>query len=118
MVRFRAGSAATASPPNREDVQLKLRRQRAHMIASRLHKRPALVISFWLILWFASMGFLSIDKGHGDHLVDRKTVVAVPRRVALADIDSVLRNVDDDVEVRRFAGCSADPFSRSQRRAA
>ncbi|WP_176497485.1 hypothetical protein [Sphingomonas sp. HMP6] len=63
-------------------------------------------------MWFASgalMRFLSIDKGHGDHLVDRKTVVAVPRSVALANIDSVVPNVDDDVESATVRGVLGRP---------
>ena len=98
---FRAGSAATASPPNRKDVPLKLRRQRVHMIASRLHKWLALIIGFQLILWFSSgalMSFLSIDKVHGDHLVDRKTVTAIPQSVPLADVSTVLRGAGGDAE--------------------
>ena len=71
------------------------------MIASRLHKWLALIIGFQLILWFSSgalMSFLSIDKVHGDHLVDRKTVAAIPRSVVLADLNAVLRNAGGDAE--------------------
>ena len=71
------------------------------MIASRLHKWLALIIGFQLILWFSSgalMSFLSIDKVHGDHLVDRKTVAAIPKNIALADINAVLRGAGSDAE--------------------
>lgn len=44
------------------------------------------------------MSFLSIDKVHGDHLVDRKTVVAISQRTALADLNTVLRNAGSDAE--------------------
>lgn len=63
------------------------------MIASRLHKWLALTIGFQLILWFSSgalMSFLSIDKVHGDNIVDRKTVAAIPKGMALADLNTVL----------------------------
>ena len=80
---------------------LKLRRQNIHLIASRLHKWLALVIGFQLILWFSSgalMSFLSIDKVHGDHLVDRKTVAAIHQGVVLADMNRVLREAGTDAE--------------------
>ncbi len=71
------------------------------MIASRLHKWLALIIGFQLILWFSSgalMSFLSIDKVQGDHLVDRKTVAAIPKNIALADLNAVLRGAGSDAE--------------------
>lgn len=71
------------------------------MIASRLHKWLALIIGFQLILWFSSgalMSFLSIDKVRGDHLVDRKTVAALPKTMALADLNTVLRSAGSDAE--------------------
>ena len=71
------------------------------MIASRLHKWLALIIGLQLILWFSSgalMSFLSIDKVHGDHLVDRKNVAAIPKSVPLADLNTVLRIAGSDAE--------------------
>ena len=71
------------------------------MIASRLHKWLALIIGFQLILWFSSgalMSFLSIDKVHGDHLVDRKSVAVIPNGMALADLNTVLRSAGSDAE--------------------
>lgn len=44
------------------------------------------------------MSFLAIDKVHGDHLVDHRTFVAIPKSVALADINIVLRAAGDDAE--------------------
>lgn len=44
------------------------------------------------------MSFLSIDKVHGDHLVDRKTVATIPKGIALADLNTVLRSTDGDAE--------------------
>lgn len=78
------------------------------MIASRLHKWLALIIGFQLILWFSSgalMSFLSIDKVHGDHLVDRKTVTAIPKGMALADLNTVLPRAEYGTSGRleRFA---------------
>ncbi|MBY0520614.1 MAG: hypothetical protein K2P79_09335 [Sphingomonas sp.] len=71
------------------------------MIASRLHNWLALIIGFQLILWFscgALMSFLSIDKVHGDHLVDRKAVTAIAQSVPLADVNTVLRSAGGDAE--------------------
>lgn len=71
------------------------------MIASRLHKWLALIIGFELILWCSSgalMSFLSIDKVHGDHLVDRKTFTIIPQIVPLADVNAVLRSAGGDAE--------------------
>ena len=44
------------------------------------------------------MSFLSIDKVHGDHLVDRKTVAAIPQNIRLADMNQVLRSAGADAE--------------------
>jgi hypothetical protein len=80
---------------------LKLRRHPIHYAASRVHKWLALIIGFQLILWFASgalMSFLPIDKVHGDHLIDRKTVVAIPQAAKLADVGQVVRGTGDGVE--------------------
>lgn len=57
------------------------RRMRLHLFASRLHKWLAIIIGMQLLLWFASgavMSFLPIDRVHGDHLIDRKTVLGIP----------------------------------------
>ncbi|PSO10415.1 PepSY domain-containing protein [Sphingobium sp. AEW013] len=59
---------------------------RIHLFASRLHKWLAIIVGMQLLLWFASgavMSFLPIDRVHGDHLVDRKTVVAIPGNAQL-----------------------------------
>ena len=64
------------------------RRHRLHLGASRLHKWLALIVGAQLLLWFASgalMSFWPIDKIHGDHLVDRKTVEALPAAASLAN---------------------------------
>lgn len=64
------------------------RRHRLHLAASRMHKWLALIVGAQLLIWFASgalMSFWPIDEIHGDHLVDRKTVEALPPGTALAD---------------------------------
>lgn len=69
------------------------------MIASRIHKWLALIIGFQLILWFSSgalMSFLPIDRVHGDHLVDRRTVEAIPQNVVVTDLNRVLRAAGPD----------------------
>lgn len=48
------------------------------------------------------MSFLSIDKVHGDHLVDRKTVAALPLDVPLVDMNRVLRASGPDAEGATF----------------
>ena len=63
------------------------RRHRIHLGASRVHKWLALIIGAQLLIWFASgalMSFWPIDEIHGDHLVDRKTIVALPAGIVLA----------------------------------
>lgn len=68
-------------------------RHRLHLGASRLHKWLALVIGAQLLLWFASgavMSFWPIDEIHGDHLVDRKTVEALPSGLVLANTAAYL----------------------------
>ena len=60
---------------------------RLHLLASRIHKWLAIIIGAQLLLWFTSgalMSFLPIDRVHGDHLVDRKAVTALPSGIALA----------------------------------
>ena len=67
---------------------MRSRRHRLHLGASRLHKWLALIIGAQLLIWFASgalMSFWPIDEIHGDHLVDRKTVEALPAGISLAD---------------------------------
>jgi hypothetical protein len=62
------------------------RRVQIHLFASRLHKWLAIIVGVQLLLWFASgavMSFLSIDRVHGDHLIDRKTVLAIPSNAPL-----------------------------------
>lgn len=62
------------------------RRMRIHLFASRLHKWLAIIIGVQLLLWFASgavMSLLPIDRVHGDHLVDRKTVLTIPANAPL-----------------------------------
>lgn len=44
------------------------------------------------------MSFLPIDKVHGDHLVDRKTVAVIPRTILLVDINRVMQIVGADAE--------------------
>ncbi len=44
------------------------------------------------------MSFLSIDKVHGDHLVDRKTVAALPANGRMTDVARIVRAVDGPVE--------------------
>ena len=44
------------------------------------------------------MSFLSIDKVHGDHLVDRKTVVAIPQGIAMTDMNRVLNDSGSGAE--------------------
>lgn len=64
------------------------RRHRLHLGASRLHKWLALIIGAQLLIWFASgalMSFWPIHEIHGDHLVDRKTIEALPAELTLAD---------------------------------
>jgi hypothetical protein len=46
-----------------------------------------------LLLWFTSgalMSFLPIDRVHGDHLVDRKAVTAIPTGIALAPPSAIV----------------------------
>lgn len=62
------------------------RRMRIHLFASRIHKWLAIIVGVQLLLWFISgavMSFLPIDRVHGDHLVDRKTVLAIPSNAQL-----------------------------------
>lgn len=74
---------------------------RLHLLASRTHKWLAIIIGAQLLLWFASgalMSFLPIDRVHGDHLVDRKAVTALPRGVALAPPSAVIAAEEAPIE--------------------
>ena len=80
---------------------LKSAKLRLHVLASRTHKWLAIIIGAQLLLWFTSgalMSFLPIDRVHGDHLVDRKAVTAIPRGVALAPPSAIIRATDAPVE--------------------
>lgn len=66
---------------------LRSRRARLHLFASRTHRWLGLIIGAQLLLWFTSgalMSFLPIDRVHGDHLINRKAVAALPTGVPLA----------------------------------
>ena len=83
------------------------RRHRLHLGASRLHKWLALIIGAQLLIWFASgalMSFLPIDEIHGDHLVDRKTIAALPAGIALADPAIYLNDSGADRVTLRMLG--------------
>ncbi|KHA65748.1 hypothetical protein NI18_00605 [Sphingomonas sp. Ant20] len=63
------------------------------MLASRIHKWLAIIIGAQLLLWFTSgalMSFLPIERVHGDHLVDRKAVTAIPTGIALAPPSAIV----------------------------
>ena len=79
---------------------LRGRRARLHQLASKTHKWLAIIIGIQLLLWFTSgtvMSFLPIDKVHGDHLVDRKTVAPIPAGMALASPADLTRSVGTPV---------------------
>ena len=66
---------------------------RLHLLASRIHKWLAIIIGAQLLLWFTSgalMSFLPIERVHGDHLVDRKAVTAIPTGIALAPPSAIV----------------------------
>ncbi|MES2338409.1 MAG: PepSY domain-containing protein [Pseudomonadota bacterium] len=76
-------------------------RARLHLLASRAHKWLAIVVGAQLLLWFASgalMSFLPIDRVHGDHLVDRTTVLPLNPEVRLAASSEYLRSVGAPVQ--------------------
>lgn len=80
---------------------LKTAKLRLHVLASRTHKWLAIIIGAQLLLWFTSgalMSFLPIDRVHGDHLVDRKAVTALPRGLALAPPSAIVAAADAPVE--------------------
>jgi hypothetical protein len=82
-------------------VILKSAKLRLHLLASRTHKWLAIIIGAQLLLWFTSgalMSFLPIDRVHGDHLVDRKAVAALPRGVAIAPPSAIVAATDAPIE--------------------
>ena len=93
------------------------RRHRLHLGASRVHKWLALIIGAQLLIWFASgalMSFWPIDEIHGDHLVDRKSIEALPEGTALADPAIYLRaDGADRVTLRMLHGRAVAEVSRS-----
>ena len=92
------------------------RRHRLHLGASRVHKWLALIIGAQLLIWFASgalMSFWPIDEIHGDHLVDRKSIEALPEGTALADPAIYLRaDGADRVTLRMLHGRAVAEVSR------
>ena len=86
------------------------RRHRLHLAASKAHKWLALIVGAQLLIWFASgalMSFFPIDEIHGDHLVDRKTIVGLPVATVFADPRRYLREADvpaDRVTLRMLRG--------------
>ena len=93
------------------------RRHRLHLGASRVHKWLALIIGAQLLIWFASgalMSFWPIDEIHGDHLVDRKSIEALPEGTALADPAIYLRvKGTERVTLRMLHGRAVAEVSRS-----
>ncbi len=84
---------------------LRSRRTRLHQLASKTHKWLAIIIGAQLLLWFASgtlMAFLPIDKVHGDHLVDRTIVAAIPTGVPLASPTALARTAGAPVTVLTY----------------
>jgi len=95
---------------------MRSRRHRLHLGASRLHKWLALIIGAQLLIWFASgalMSFWPIDEIHGNHLVDRKTVEALPAGLALVDPATYLgRSGADRVTLRMLNGRAVAEVAR------
>lgn len=95
------------------------RRHRLHLGASRLHKWLALIIGAQLLIWFASgalMSFWPIDEIHGDHLVDRKRVEALPAGVAFAAPATYLDGSGADrVTLRMLHGRAVAEVTRGNR---
>jgi hypothetical protein len=82
-------------------VVLKSAKLRLHLLASRTHKWLAIIIGAQLLLWFTSgalMSFLPIDRVHGDHLVDRKAVTALPRGIPLAPPSAIVTATNAPIE--------------------
>lgn len=95
------------------------RRHRLHLGASRLHKWLALIIGAQLLIWFASgalMSFWPIAEIHGDHLVDRQSVAALPAGIALAAPATYLGNRPADrVTLHVVQGRAVAEVSRGDR---
>ena len=95
------------------------RRHRLHLGASRVHKWLALIIGAQLLIWFASgalMSFWPIDEIHGDHLVDRKTVEALPAGIPLVDPATYLGSIGADrVTLRMLHGRAIAEVVRGSR---
>jgi uncharacterized iron-regulated membrane protein len=95
------------------------RGHRLHLAASRLHKWLALIIGAQLLIWFASgalMSFWPIDEIHGDHLVDRKTVEALPATSSLANPATYLGGTGADrVTLRMLHGRPIAEVTRGSR---
>ena len=73
---------------HKRDLDVRSKRHRLHLAASKTHKWLALIIGAQLLIWFASgalMSFLPIKEIHGDHLVDRETVASLPTAAKYAD---------------------------------
>lgn len=82
-------------------------RLKLHIAASRLHKWLALIIGAQLLIWFASGALMSwwpIAEIHGDHLVDRTSVAALPANLALADPVRYLDTSADRITLRMLHG--------------
>ena len=72
-----------------------------HSFASRTHKWLAIIVGTQLLLWFMSgalMSFLPIERVHGDHLVDRKAVAALPGGGTLAPPSTIAAAARSPVE--------------------
>lgn len=95
------------------------RRHRLHLAASSMHKWLALIVGAQLLIWFASgalMSFWPIDEIHGDYLVDRKTVEALPAGIALADPAVYLEGTGADrVTLRMLSGRAVAEVARGSR---
>ena len=95
------------------------RRHRLHLGASRVHKWLALVVGAQLLISFASgalMSFWPIGEIHGDHLVDRKSVEALPAGTALAAPVTYLdRTGADLVTLRMLHGRAVAEVTRGMR---
>lgn len=76
------------------------RRQRVHLLASRVHKWLALLIGLQVLIWFASgtlMSFLPIERVRGEHLVDR-SATPLPAGAGLANPAMLLARAESPVE--------------------
>lgn len=80
---------------------LKSIKLRLHLLASRTHKWLAIIVGAQLLLWFVSgalMSFLPIDRVHGDHLVNRREVTALPSGVSLASPSGIVAATGAPIE--------------------